>query len=242
MAIDDSLAEAHASLGFVKMNYEFDWVGAEKELKRAIELNPNYAVAHQFYGGCLLQQGRTEEGLREAKRALELDPLSLALNWYWGTSLINARQYDEAISQLRKTIQMDPNYHLAHGALGGLYLRKGMYADALAEWETAKNIRGSGDWSFGTAKVQIALGNKVEAQKILNELRQTADQSENGPLQIAKVYSALGDKDQAIEWLEKAYQRRSFGMFFLKVDADFDNLRSDPRFKELLQRMNFSEP
>jgi serine/threonine-protein kinase len=240
LAIDDSLAEAHASLGFVKMNYEFDWVGAEKELKRAIELNPNYAVAHQFYGGCLLQQGRTEEGLREAKRALELDPLSLALNWYWGLTLINARQYDEAISQLRKTIQMDPNYHLAHSALGGAYLQKGMYPDALAEFQTANNLRGSGDSVAGMAKVHRALGNKVEAQKILNELKQTADKGETDPLQIARVYNALGDKDQAIEWLEKAYERRAFGMFFLKVDADFDNLRSDPRFTELLRRMNLA--
>ncbi|HSE20293.1 MAG TPA: protein kinase, partial [Pyrinomonadaceae bacterium] len=240
LAIDDSLAEAHASLGFVKMNYEFDWVGAESEFKRAIDLSPNYAVAHQFYGGCLLQQGRTEEGLREAKRALELDPLSLALNWYWGLTLINARQYDEAIRQLRKTIQMDSNYHLAHNALGSAYMQKGMYPDALAEFQTANNLRGSGDSVVGMAKVHMALGKKVEAQKILNELKQTGDQSENGPLQIAKVYNALDDKDHAIEWLEKAYERRSFGMFFLKVDADFDNLRSDPRFTELLRRMNLA--
>ena len=240
LAIDDSLAEAHASLGFVKMNYEFDWLGAESELKRAIDLSPNYAVAHQFYGGCLLQQGRTEEGLREAKRALELDPLSLALNWYWGLTLINARQYDEAIRQLRKTIQMDSNYHLAHNALGSAYMQKGMYPDALAEFQTANNLRGSGDSVVGMAKVHMALGNKVEAQKILDELKQTADQSENGPLQIAKVYNALDDKDHAIEWLEKGYERRSFGMFFLKVDADFDNLRSDPRFTELLRRMNLT--
>lgn len=244
LAIDDSLAEAHTSLGFVKMNYEFDWVGAETQLKRAIELSPNYAVAHQFYGGCLLQQGRTEEGLREAKRALELDPLSLALNWYWGLTLINARRYDEAINQLRKTIQMDPNYHLAHSALGAAYLQKGMYPDALAEFQTANNLRRAGDPMGGLAKVYIALGNKAEAQKILDELKkraeQTAEQSDNDPLQIARVYNALGDKDQAIEWLEKAYQRRSFGMFFLKVDPDFDNLRLDPRFTDLLRRMNLA--
>lgn len=197
-------------------------------------------MAHQFYGGCLLQQGRTEEGLREAKRALELDPLSLALNWYWGLTLINARRYDEAINQLRKTIQMDPKYHLAHSALGGAYMRKGMYADALAEFQTARNLRGAGNPIGGLAKVHIALGNKAEAQKILDGLKQTADQSEDGPFQIAKVYNALGDKVQAIEWLEKAYQHRSFGMFFLKVDADFDNLRSDPRFTELLRRMNLA--
>ena len=240
LAIDEALAEAHTSLGFVKMNYEFDWAGAESEFKRALELSANYSVAHQFYAGCLLQQGRTEEGLREAKRALELDPLSLAINWYWGLTLFNARRYDEAIAHLRKTIQMDPNYHLAHGALGSAYVQKGMYAEATSEFQKWNTLLGMpGEPSAKLAYVYVALGSRAEAQKILNELKQMPP-DDNRPLEIASVYTALGDKDQAFEWLDQAYQQRSFGMFFLKVDPDFDSLRSDARFKALLGRIGLT--
>ena len=240
LAIDEALAEAHTSLGFVKMNYEFDWAGAESEFKRALELSANYSVAHQFYAGCLLQQGRTEEGLREAKRALELDPLSLAINWYWGLTLFNARRYDEAIAHLRKTIQMDPNYHLAHGALGSAYVQKGMYAEATSEFQKGNTLPGMpGEPSAKLAYVYVALGSRAEAQKILNELKQMPP-DDNRPLEIASVYTALGDKDQAFEWLDQAYQQRSFGMFFLKVDPDFDSLRSDARFKALLGRIGLT--
>jgi eukaryotic-like serine/threonine-protein kinase len=237
LAIDDSLAEAHTSLAFVKMNYEFDWSGAEKEFRRAIELSPNYPVAHQFYGGCLVQQGRTEEGLRECKRALELDPLSLAINWYLGLNLYHARQYDKAMEQLRKTIQMEPNYHLARNSLGRVYLEKGMYAEALLEFQTASKLRGEPVVSASNLAVFYAMsGNKSEAQRILDELKQMPP-SDDSPLLIARAYTALGEKDQAIEWLERAYQERAFSVFFLKVDPEFDSMRSDSRFADLMRRI-----
>jgi serine/threonine protein kinase/Tfp pilus assembly protein PilF len=238
LAIDDSLAEAHTSLAFVKMNYQFDWSGAEKEFTRAIELSPNYPVAHQFYGGCLVQQGRTDQGLRECKRGLELDPLSLAINWYLGLNLYYARQYDKAMEQLRKTIQMEPNYHLAHNSLGRVYLEKGMYAEALSEFQTASKLRVEPVVSASNLAVFYAVsGNKSEAQKILDEVKQMPGQSDERPLMIARAYTALGEKDQAIEWLERAYQERAFSVFFLKVDPEFDSLRSDPHFADLMRRV-----
>ncbi len=244
LTIDETLAEAHTSLGFVMMNYEFNWPDAEREFERAIELSPGYPVAHQFYAGCLLQQGRTEDGLREARRALELDPLSLALNWYLGACLYNARRYDQAIEQLGKTIQMDPNYHLAHGTLGAVYEQKGKYAQALAEFQTAQKLEEQpAEASASAARVYALSGNKGEAEKLLTELkempqRSKAAPSDNWTLLIAKVYAALGEKDQAMEWLEKAYQQRAFSVFFLKVDPHFDSLRSDERFKNLLRRIH----
>jgi serine/threonine protein kinase/Tfp pilus assembly protein PilF len=241
LAIDDSLAEAHTSLAFVKMNYEFDWSGAEKEFTRAIELSPNYPVAHQFYGACLVLQGRTEEGLRECKRALELDPLSLAINWSLGLNLYHARQYDKAMEQLRKTIQMEPNYHLAHNSLGRVYLEKGMYAEALSEFQTASKLQVEPVVSASNLAVFYALsGNKSEAQRILDEVKQMPEPSDERPLMIARAYTALGEKDQAFEWLERAYQERAFSVFFLKVDPEFDRLRSDPRFADLMRRVGLT--
>ena len=228
------------------MNYEFDWPGAERGFTRAIELSPNYPVAHQFYGGCLLQQGRTEEGIREAKRALELDPLSLALNWYLGLCLYHARQYDQAIEQLGKTIQMDQNYHLAHGTLGKVYTQKGMYAEALAEFQTQQKLRDDAATALAqAARIYALSGDRSEAQKRVNESKEMSQQiktitSDDQTLVIAGVYAALGEKDEAIEWLEKAYKQREFGVFFLKVDPTFDSLRSDERFKDLLRRIGFN--
>jgi adenylate cyclase len=220
------------------MNYEFDWSGAEKEFTRAIELSPNYPVAHQFYGACLVLQGRTEEGLRECKRALELDPLSLAINWSLGLNLYHARQYDKAMEQLRKTIQMEPNYYLAHNSLGRVYLEKGMYAEALSEFQTASKLRVEPVVSASNLAVFYALsGNKSEAQRILDEVKQMPEPSDERPLMIARAYTALGEKDQAFEWLERAYQERAFSVFFLKVDPEFDRLRSDPRFADLMRRV-----
>jgi len=238
LQIDDTLAEPHTSLAFEEMSYELDWKAAEREFSRAIQLSPNYPVAHQLYGPCLLSLGRTEEALRESKRALDLDPLSLAINWHRGLMLYFARRYDEAIDQLRKTIQMAPDYVLAHSTLGWAYLQKGMYTEAVAELERGGGFQGParGGSISRLAFVDVALGKRAEAEKILNDLKQMP-QDESRPVHIARVYTALGEKDSAIRSLERAYLDRAFEIASIKVDPEFDGLRSDERFKDLLRRI-----
>jgi serine/threonine-protein kinase len=231
LAIDDGLPEAHTSLGFVKFNYEFDWAGAEREFKRAIELNPNYATAHQFYSACLNSQGRIDESLSEVNRALELDPLSMAINWHRGTILYFAHRNDEAIDQFRKTIQMFPKSTLAHGGLVLAYLQKRDFTNAIAE------VQVLGEPNVELARVYALSGKKDEAKKLLNEFIQRPDFD---PYGIALIYAELGDKDNAQEWLEKAYEHRSFALCELKMDPVFDGLHSDLRFAALLHRMGLS--
>jgi len=245
LQLDESLAEPHATLGFIKMNYEFDWKGAEGELQRAIQLSPSYPVAHQFYAGWLLQQGQFESGLAEAKRAVELDPLSLAANWYLGLSLYHTRRYDEAIEQLRRTIQMEPKYPLAHSTLGSAYLQRKLYREALAELKLAQELRPESDESESHLGYAYAtVGNTPAAEKKLAGLLAKSSSgkavSDNLPLLIARLELSLGRTDEAMQWLNRAYEQRSFGLFLLKVDPTFDPLRADPRFAAFLKKIGLA--
>ncbi|HSB08024.1 MAG TPA: protein kinase [Blastocatellia bacterium] len=237
LEIDDTLAEAHTTLGFVKMNFDFDWPGAEQEFKRALELNPNYATAHQFYGAYLIQSGRSnEEGMRELRRALEIDPLSLALNWHAGSMLYYTRQYDEAIEQFQKTLQLDPNHSLSRVGLAQAYLQKGKLAEAIRILEEVTTARPKAAESRpGLAYAYAATGKRAKAQELTN-LIETSAQG-NVTYHLARIYTALGKTDQALRWLEKAYDERAFNMFFLGVEPAFDSLRSDARFEALLRRV-----
>jgi TolB-like protein/Tfp pilus assembly protein PilF len=251
LEIDNSLAEAHASLGFVMALYDWDWDGAEKEFLQAIELNPNYATAHQWYGSVLWNTGRLQEALDRERRALELDPLSTIINRNVGDVLLFQKQYDEAIAQYRKTLELDPDFFSAINNLAYAYTQKGMYQEAIAEQQRGAATLSSALPPPGRTPVSAPppaslgyiyakSGRRVEAQQILNRISEASRQRYIPALASARIYAALGDRDRAFEWLEKAHADRSIAAqtFGIKVDPAFDSLRSDPRFADLLRRIN----
>src|SRR3989440_1087841 len=238
LEMDDTLAEAHSSLAYIRFNYDWDWAGAEREFKRAIELDPNYANAHHWYSHYLMATGRTEESLAESKRALGLDQLDLVMNVHLGWHYIYAHQYDLAIEQFRKTLEMDPNFGLTHWYLEQAYAQKGMYAEAETELRKAKyllqqNVAVEADIGYAYA----ASGKGAEAKKAIDELKQSSKQRYVSSYYIALIHTGLGEKDAAFEWLGNAYQERSDLLIYLKVDPRLDSLRSDARFAELVRRV-----
>ena len=235
--LDDSLAEAHTSLATVEL-YEWDWSGAEREFRRAIDLNPSDAPAHRLYGIALAYTGRSEEALRELKRALELDPLSTPNDHALAVGFFCARQYDQSIEQDQKTLELDPNFFFAHSVLGFAYVQKSMYKEGIAESEKALAISPNNTQALsGLGYAYAAAGRRLEAQKVLDQLNELSKQKYVPAFFRAAIYAALGEKDKAFEWLEKAYQERYlFGA--IRVDPAFDPLRSDQRFEDLLRRMN----
>ena len=240
LEIDDTLAEAHNSLAFIKENYDWDWKEAEREYKRAIELNPSYATAHQWYAGFLGAMGRHDESIAENKRAQELDPLSPIIGTDLGTNFCSARQYDKAIEELHKVLEMDPNYIVAHIFLGVAYAGKEMYNEAISELKKASDLSG-GDESL--IKVFLGViyslsGRKDEAEKVLEEMIELSKQRFISPYFIAIINAGLGQNDEVFKWLEKAYEERDHWMPSLKVFPVLDSVRSDPRFKALLVKMN----
>ncbi len=239
LKLDESLAEAHAVLGDVKFRYEWDWSGAEREYKRAIELNPSYTTAHQWYSHFLLPLGRAEESLAESKRALELDPLSLVINMHMGWHYLYARQYDQAIEQLRKTLDLDQDFLLAHLFLGQAYELKAMYAEAMAEFQKAIALsRGAPPNVAALGHLYAVSGKRDAARKVLEELKESSKRRFVPSYEIAVVYAGLGEKDQAFGWLQKAFEQRDSGWLVdLRVDPRFDLLRSDPRFADLVRRV-----
>ena len=241
LEIDDTLAEARTSLAFVKERYEWDFTGAEKEFKRAIELNPNYATAHQWYGESLSSMGRHQEAIAENKRAQELDPLALIINVALGARFYLARQYDEAVRQLLKTLELDPNFPRVHFRLGLTYVQKGMYREAVAELQKTVELSGRDSiYVASLAYVYGMSGQKAEALKLLDELKQRSNREYVSPYYMAFAYVGLGEKDQAFAWLERACQERDFWLRLLKVDPVWDSLRSDPRFADILRRIGFA--
>ncbi len=241
LEIDDTLGEAHASLAVIKSAYDWDWLGAEKEFKWAIELNPNNATAHFRYGIALVHAGRLDEAINEEKRALELDPLSLPTNRGLGTALIFARQYDRAIEQLRKTLELDPNFTVALTDLGMAYTQKSMFQEGIAEFEKALAI--SPEYTGALQDLGYAYGisgRRAKAQKVLDRLSELSKKRYIQPRTKARIYVGLGEKDKAFAYLEESYQDRSIASGFgnINVDVTLDPLRSDPRFSDLLRRMN----
>ena len=219
MAIDEKLAEAHTSLGLVKRDYDWDWPGAEQEFKRAIELNPNYPTAHQWYAVYLSALGRHQEAIAEIKRALELDPLSLLVNSVTARVLYFARQYDEAIEQSRKTIEMDRRFTATYQHLGSSYAQKGMYAQAVATFQELNKVAPDNINGLAFLACAYALAGKTdEAQKILAQLKEVSARRNVSPYHVAMIYAGLGDKEQTLAWLERAYQQRNHNMVFLKVE------------------------
>jgi eukaryotic-like serine/threonine-protein kinase len=238
LELDGGLAEAHTALAYVK-HYNWDWAAAEQGFKRAIELNPNYAHAHNFYAGYLMSRGRAEESLAASNRARELDPFSLSISTQRGFLLANARRYDEAIEQLRRVVAMDPNHYNAYWFLGHIYAFNGQLDEAVAASEKAVSLlseRAPGALGMLGLVYGIA-GRKGEAANVLNELLELNKRRYVPPTALAWVYIGLGNRDQAFVWLEKAYQERSNYLVYFKVNPIADSLRSDPRFGDLVRRV-----
>jgi serine/threonine-protein kinase len=238
LEIDETLAEPHVSLGHVKYYYDRDWTGAEREYKRALELNPNYPVAHHWYAIYLITVERQIEALAEIRRAQELDPLSLSINMWLGQILGSAGQLDQAIEQLRKTLELDSNFIQAHHRLGMIYEEKGMYNEAIAEFKQVVNLSDGKPLGIGALAHAYALaGNREEAQKTLDELFKLSRERYVSSTQIAAIYVALGEKDKAFAWLDKAEKDHDLSVVRLKVEPRFAGLRPDPRFNDLVRRI-----
>ena len=242
LRIDDEITLAHIALAWVKMDYDWDWPGAEKEYRRALELSPNDGTAHQRYGASLLAFGRLDEYLAETRRARELEPTSLIINSLVGRALYYSRQYDQAITDLRKTLDMDPNFVSALWYIGWAYEQKSMYTEAIAALQNAARIS-SGDpvilGSLGHA--YAASGRRSDALHTLADLKELSKQRYVAPFDMAAVYVGLRDKDQTFEWLQKALEDRSHWIIWIKCDPRFDGIRSDPRYGDVMRRMGLPQ-
>ena len=238
LRIDESLAEAHTMLAMIKLQYDWDWTGAEREFRRAIEINPEYALGRSFLAWHLAAMGRFDESIAEDKRALELDPLSPAVNADLGWDLYLARRYDEAIEQLRKAIDIEPNYWLSHVLLGRCYVQKDKLTEAVAEFEKARQIEDS------IPEVVAALGHgyavsgrRSDALKIVRELQERSKREFVPSYNMATIYVGLGMKTEALQYLAKAHDEGSYFMIHLKVEPLLDSVREDPRFVEVMRRV-----
>ena len=241
LSLDPSLAEAYTALGYVK-HYNWNWAGAEEDFKRAIDLNPSYANAHNFYASLLMSRGRIDESIASSTKARELDPFSLAISAQRGFLLENARRYDEAIEQLRGVIAMDPNHYQAHWFLSHTYAANKQFEQGIAAAQKAVDLSERAPGALGMLGLVYALGGrKDEANKILNELLELNKKRYVTPAALANIYIGLDNKEQAFVWLEKAFQERSNYLAYLKVFPILDPLRSDPRFAALVQRVGLPQ-
>jgi TolB-like protein/Flp pilus assembly protein TadD len=239
LELDDTLAEAHTSLAYVLHVYDLDFDGSIREFQRAIELNPNYATAHHWYGIELLASlGRFDESIAELKRALELDPLSLPINGALGRTYYFARRYDEAIEQLRKTSEMDPGFYYAHWNLGSTLAAKGAIGAAIGEYQKARALDDDPFVLGLLGHAYASSGNKMEAEKILDQLKELSKERYVSAYSFALVNLGLGNKEEALQWLEKSYQDRTGNdLVYFKVEPLLDPLRGEPRFEELVTRV-----
>jgi len=240
LEMDPALAEAHVSLAWVTTWYDYDFVAAEREFERAIELNPRYPTAHYWFGFFLALMGRYEEGYTELQRAIRLDPLSSVIHWGLGMVFWCSRRYDQAIGQCEKALELDASFAPAHALLGWVYPFKSLRENAITSLRRAVELsQGTSQWVGSLGETYAAAGYRDEAEKILQQLREVSKQRYVTPYIIGRIYAALGEKDEAFCWLETAYQERASWMLFLKTDSHFDALHPDPRFQDLLRRMNF---
>ncbi len=242
LEMDSSLGEAETSLASVHFNYDWDWPAAASGFQRAIELNPSYATAYQRYSLYLIAMGRAQESVEQINLARQLDPLSLSINFSLGWRLYMARHYEQAIQQLRNTLEMDPNFALAHLVLGETFEQQGDYSQAIAQLQKATSISSNSPLMLAGLGHAYGVAKRAsEARVLLNQLMEQSKKQYVAPFYIALVYAGLGENDNAIQWLEKAYEDHSNGLVFIKVDPQLDTLRSNPRFKELQTKMHLSE-
>jgi serine/threonine protein kinase/tetratricopeptide (TPR) repeat protein len=241
LKIDDTLPEAHIALALVREAYDWDWPGAETEFKRAIQLDPNSATAHQWYGDFLIRLGRLEEAKSELKKAKDLDPLSLPINSSVGLQFYFARQYEPAIQQLKKTLDLDPNFVPAQHALEAAYAQSGMYREAVGERQKVLTLSGNPDLAAAIGEDYRKSGYAGVLQSSLEGLTEVSKERYVSPYNIAQIHARLQEKDQALAWLEQAFSVRDSQMTYVKVDPAFDEIRSDPHFQQLLQRLTLPQ-
>ena len=241
LEIDETLAEAHATLGVVKQRFDWDPEGAAEEFRRAIELNPSYATAHQWYSINFEIMGQPDAALVEAQRAYELDPLSIIINARVGHTYYFGRRYDQAIEQYKKTLELDPNFAIAHSRLGWAYLQKGLQRDAVEEFLRGNSLAGESPEAVAELK-QAFLRSGMQGywRRSLELEQQKANHRYVSAYDIAVLYARLGEKEQALSWLDKAYEERSSSLVYLKVEPSFDSLRQDPRLVDLLRRIHLT--
>jgi TolB-like protein len=242
LEMDPGLAEARASLALATMWYDYDFVLAEKEFERSIELNPRYATAHAWFGTALAMMGRFEEAYTELKRAIRLDPHSSAIHFAAGFGSWLARRYDLSIEQQKRAIELDAGVAQAHCGLGYAYLCKSMHDPAIAAFQRAVDLSQRASFYLAClGEAYAAAGYRDEAQKILDQLSELSKQQYVTPYLVCRIYAALGKEDEAFHWLETAYRERAAWIACLKTDPRLDGLRPDPRFQDLLRRMNFPD-
>jgi TolB-like protein/cytochrome c-type biogenesis protein CcmH/NrfG len=238
LQLDDSLAEAHTSLAFVKMHYDWDWNGAEQEFRRAIALNPNYPTAHHWYSYDLTAMNRMPEALNEIPRAQQVDPLSAIINTDVAELLYYAGRYDEAIQQARVALEIDPQFLLAHSLLGEIYGEQHRYSEALAESKRAIELSGGSPWMlFRLGRTYALSGDRSQAEQALRQLEELSAKRKGMSGVIAGMAAVLGKNDEAFAAVEKACEEREGGLILLNYDHNWDPLRSDPRFQQLVRRV-----
>jgi TolB-like protein/DNA-binding winged helix-turn-helix (wHTH) protein/Tfp pilus assembly protein PilF len=240
LRLDPRSAEAETSLATVKFNYDWDWEGAAEGFQSAIQRNPSYATAYQRYSLYLMAMGRFQDGFEQINKARELDPLSISINFGLGWRLYLARQYDRGIEQLSNTLEMDPSYELPHWVLGMSYSEKHDFTRAIPELRKAVELsRGSPLMISALANAYGRSGDRVEAEKLIAQLAEDSKKEYVSPYYLAVAYLGLREPETALDWLEKAYNDRSNGMVFLKVEPGLDAVRTNPRFIALQRKLNF---
>jgi tetratricopeptide (TPR) repeat protein len=240
LELDPNCAEAHAALGWTAAGFDWDWAEAERGLRRAINLKPQYGPVHIWYSHFLRAMDRTEESLAESRRALECDPLGLVLNMHLGWHYLYSRQYEKAVEQSLKTLELDQTFILAHVFLGQAYIELHLFPGALAEFEKAVELSERhppylADLGYGYA----AAGRRTDALRILDELIEMSSHRYVGARWIAEIHIGLDDLDEAFSWLEKAYLQRNGWLIHIRENPRYDRLRTDSRYLDLVRRMNF---
>ncbi len=239
LELDPALAEAHASLGFLRRFFDWEWSSAEREFREAVRLNPGYATGRRWYGQFLSGMGRHEEATAEVRHALDLDPLSVIIHTALGDVLFYARRYDDAIAVYRKALELDPDFQAGHSDLARALEQSGRVDEAIRSYERAITLTGSSmaDPSIGLANASAAAGRRDEALAVLEELKGRRDRQYVSPWGLASIYLKLGERGPALEWLERAYDEHDSTLVWIKVHPRFDTLRAEPRFAALVTKM-----
>lgn len=242
LEIDTELAEAHTSRGFVRLFYDWDWQAAEQDFKRAIDLNPNYTPAHSWYSFYFAAMGRLDKAIREDKRALELDPLSITANVILGTFLLRANQLEQARTAFSKALEMDPNLVKTHTVFGQTFILESKYDEGLTEHEKAVDLSKRHPWNLaGLGWAYARAGKKKEARKLIAELDKRRKKEYIRPYYFAKIYAGMDEKDQAFQWLDKAFEEHDMSLVHILSDETMTKLRSDARFSILVKKMGLSK-